>query len=270
MPELPEVEHAAVCLRRWLRGGTIVRAQAEPSRAFRGTSRPALLRKLRGRRLLRVERRGKILLLHFDGSVGLLSHLGMTGKWVRRRRGEPGPTHSRLRLFLSNGDVVHYRDPRLFGRLSLHREGELDELPVVRALGQDPLVDGVDGARLHASLSSTARAVKVALMDQRVVAGLGNIQATEALFRAGIHPARRAKSVPRREATALARAIDASICFALEQEGEEEIVYVEEDAGANPFLVYGRAGEPCPKCGRELQKMRLGGRTTVYCERCQR
>src|SRR4051812_16931597 len=117
MPELPEVEHAARSLSAWLGGVPVARAEAGASRVFRGGHRRAFLRALPGRALQRVERRGKVLLLFFDGDVGLFAHLGMTGKWLRRpaSSAEPAPRHSRARLALADGSVVHYCDPRMFG-----------------------------------------------------------------------------------------------------------------------------------------------------------
>src|SRR5688572_21220302 len=115
MPELPEVEHARLSLRRWLSRARIERAEADPTRIFRGSDRRAFERALAGRRLASIERRGKYLALTFDHDVGLLAHLGMSGKWVRRRPGQAPPRHSRARLHLEGGAVIHYDDPRMFG-----------------------------------------------------------------------------------------------------------------------------------------------------------
>jgi formamidopyrimidine-DNA glycosylase len=269
MPELPEVEHAARTLRRWLAEGPIAGAHAAPTRLFRAGDHRAFERALPGRRLGRVERRGKLLLLFFDGDVGLLSHLGMTGSWVRCPPAET-VAHSHARIALTGGGVLHYCDPRLFGRLELHRAAELPALPAVLALGPDPIGDGIDVAALHAKLSRTGRAVKAAIMDQAVIAGVGNIYATEALFRAGVHPARAASSLSKREVGRVAKGIEACLAEALARP-EEEMVYLSAGGPAhNPFLIYDRAGEPCPRCRRVLEKETIGGRTSAYCGRCQR
>jgi len=271
MPELPEVEFAARALGRWLEGRTIERASAPESRIVRGADRRAFERDLQGRTLRRIDRRGKILLLAFDGDVGLVSHLGMTGKWVRRGPDDPRPRHARARLALRGDGIVYYDDQRLFGRLAVHPAHSLLELPEVRALGPDPLVDGVDPERLLERLRRTSRSVKVAIMDQSVLAGLGNIQATEALFRAGIHPARVASTLDLDEVRALAAGIEDSIAHTLGDAGDgDEIAYVEEPGAANPFLVYGRKGEPCPRCGTPIEAIVLGGRTSAFCPRCQK
>lgn len=270
MPELPEVEFAARALRRWMEGQRVVAAEAAPSRIFRGSEREEFLRRLPGTELAWVERRGKILLLGFTENVGLLSHLGMTGKWVRAVAGTPLPSHVRASLALSNGETVAYRDPRLFGRLAVHPADALLSLPEVRALGPDPLVDGLDAEALRARLARTSRPLKVAIMDQSVIAGVGNIQATEALFLAGLHPARPAASLGPEEARKLVAAILESIEETLAIQGDgDAITYVEEARSQNPFRIYGRAGSPCPRCGTELQKLELGGRTSVFCPRCQ-
>jgi formamidopyrimidine-DNA glycosylase len=276
MPELPEVEHAARILRAWLGGRTIVRAVAGDTRIFRGGSPRDFERLLPGHRLERIDRRGKYLLLTFDGELGLLGHLGMTGKWVRRApRPSPGrrtvPKHSHARLVLDDGSALHYVDPRLFGQLIVVAGGAVSELPVIRALGPDALVDGVDAARLHAVLGRSARPIKVALLDQSVLAGIGNIYATEALFHAGIHPSRPSKSVTRDEANRLAVELRAVLELAIAGMVGEEIAYLSQGKGAeNRFVIYDRAGSPCPRCGRALDKLTIGGRTSAFCPGCQR
>ncbi len=163
---------------------------------------------------------------------------------------------------------ARYVDPRLFGTLQGVRG---DEAPAAwSALGPDALVDGVDAARLHARLSRIARSIKETLLDQTVVAGVGNIQAAEALWRARINPMRAASSLSLAEVRALARAVEASIRETIERDDTPEITYVEEPGADNPFHVYGKHGEPCPRCGMKLARIIQGGRSTVYCPRCQR
>lgn len=270
MPELPEVEFAARSLRRWLEGRVIARAEAEPSRVFRGSDPTRFEHELASRRVEGIERRGKYLLFAFSGDVGLLSHLGMTGKWVRTTYGEPGPRHERARLKLCTGEVIHYDDSRMFGRIAIYRASALLSLPEIRALGPDPLIDGVDPDELLRRFGKTSRAVKVALMDPALIAGLGNIQATEALFRARVHPARVSSSITAAEALAIAKATAASIAHTLEAAGDEEIRYLSEGHADNRFLVYARAGSPCPRCQTTLEQVSLGGRSSVYCPHCQR
>ncbi len=270
MPELPEVEFAAGQLRRWMEGRRVERAVAPKTRVLREQTPAAFSKRLSGRVLERVERRGKYLLLQFEGDAGLLAHLGMTGKLTRQPSGEAVP-YSRGRFELEDGFAVHLRDPRMFGRLTVARFGELLALPEIRKLGPDAKEPEVTARVLRERLGESSRPIKVALMDQEVLAGLGNIHAAEALYRARIDPRRPAHSLEPGELKRLANAILKTIDFALAQvAGEEEIDYVEEPGTVNPFLVYGRAGETCRRCGGTVQSMVQGGRTTHFCPGCQR
>lgn len=267
MPELPEVEFARRSLVRWFDGRTLVRAEADPkARTFRD-ARPADFEALRGA-LVRADRRGKYLLLGFSDG-GAVAHLGMTGKLVLRRAGEQVP-YSRARLILDSGDVIHFRDPRLFGRIVPMPAAALDAWPAVRELGVDPLVDGLSVAQLKQAVGGSRQDLKVALMDQGRIAGLGNIHAAEALFRAGLHPSRAPASLTDDEWKRLRAGVMASLKFALAaQEVGDDIEYVEEPGAENPFLVYGRAGSPCRTCGTTVTSFTQGGRTTHVCPVCQ-
>lgn len=266
MPELPEVELARRALERWLTKARIVRAEADRTRVFRGARREGF-EALRGR-LVQARRRGKYLLLGFEGGRGLLSHLGMTGKWVKRAAGVAEP-YSRARLFLESGEVVHYRDPRMFGRLLPTAADALEALPVVRALGVDPLVDGLSTQSLRERVGPSRQDLKVALLDQSRLTGLGNIHAAEALYRAKLHPSRKPQSLSPAEWRALRQGILATLRLALKDADAEEIAYVEE-GGHNPFLVYGRVGERCRRCKAAFASFPQGGRTTHFCPGCQR
>jgi formamidopyrimidine-DNA glycosylase len=266
MPELPEVEIARRNLERWLTGTSVTGAEADRTRIFRGADRPAFER-LRGT-LIFACRKGKTLLLGFEGNQGFLSHLGMTGKWVRRPAGQVEP-YSRSRLRLADGSVLHYRDPRLFGRIQPGPADALLSLPEVAELGPDPLLEPVDGPRLEGIFGRSRTPLKAALLDQRRLAGLGNIHAAEALWRAKLSPLRAASSLTLAEWRRLATAIRAVIRFALRKEGGDDIAYVEEPGAPNPFRVYGRAGKPCPRCRSSVRSVRQAGRTTYFCPRCQ-
>jgi formamidopyrimidine-DNA glycosylase len=275
VPELPEVEIAARNLRAWASGRRIVRAEASQgaARIFRPSRPIALARALEGARLVEVGRRGKHLLLALerDGTpVGLLAHLGMTGKWLRRGPAEPPPRFSRARLVLDDGAALHFSDMRLFGRLRVVPGARFGEVPEVAALGPDPLADGIDPAALGEALRRSRLPVKVRIMDQRVIAGVGNIYASEALFRARVDPRRRADSLSRAEVGRLARAVLEAMRDGIARQESPEITYVEE-GGENPFLVYAREGERCPRCRRAtLQRVVQAQRSTFFCPRCQR
>ena len=218
MPELPEVEMARRCLASWARGRRVERVRVrEPRVIGKGGPPPA---RLVGARFERFERRGKHLLLGLrKGGVelGLWSHLGMSGKWLRRKPGEEPPRFSRVVLDLSGGVTLHYADLRLFGRLRVVPAAAFATLPAVAALGPDALQDGVDPAFLAQRLARSKKAVKPQLLDQRLVAGVGNIQASEALFRAAIDPRRRGSTLTRDRVGRLARAIRATIDYTLEK-----------------------------------------------------
>lgn len=269
VPELPEVEIGARNLRRWIRGARIERVVAPATRVIRGATPRAIAGALEGHVVASIDRRGKWIRLVLDDDARAFSHFGMSGKWVRRTAGDEALPHERLRIDVRRGErstSVRYVDPRMFGRFLVAR----DDVAEWTSLGPDPLVDGVDGATLARVLAGRRRTIKEALMDQTVVAGVGNIQATEALWRAKIDPRARADALDRRALSSLARAIRWTIDRTLAEESGPEITYVEEAGAENPFVIYGRAGEPCPRCGRALESIVLGGRTTVLCARCQR
>ncbi len=278
MPELPEVEIAARNLRAWGLGRRIERAEADPRarRIFRPASVARFVGGVAGRRISSVERRGKQILVRLDGPgasdepLGVLSHLGMTGKWLRRAAADPAPRHARAHLALDDGAVLHYQDLRLFGRLRLVPGARFDEVPEVASLGPDPLRDGIDVARLAEALVRRRIPVKVAMMDQRLLPGVGNIQASEALFRARIDPRRRADALSRPEVRRLASSVLASIRSTIDREAGPEPHYVEEPGSENPFLVYARAGERCPRCRRqEIRRIVQAQRSSFFCPRCQ-
>jgi formamidopyrimidine-DNA glycosylase len=266
MPELPEVEFARRQLERWLVGGVIQRVTISDARVV---EQPRTISRILGQRVHAVERRGKRLRIALDDGY-LFSHLGMTGKWVS---GDEAPRFERVRLEVKQGKgtgVVRYVDPRLFGRMRYAKE----DTAAWRALGPDPLHDGVYADRLYQRLQRRSGAVKPALLDQKLLAGVGNIQAIEALFLAAIDPRRRAHALSRKEVGVLARSIKKTIDRTLRSQLGDTITYVEEPGSDNPFLIYGRAGDrggsPCPRCKTTLKKFEQAGRGTVYCPRCQR
>jgi formamidopyrimidine-DNA glycosylase len=276
VPELPEVEIAARNLRSWALGRRVARAGADPRAryVFRPEKPKAVVDALVGHRFDAVRRVGKHLLIDLSGPggpLGLLSHLGMTGKWLRRAAGDAAPEYSRARLDLDDGATLHYRDPRLFGRLRLVPGARFEGVGELAALGPDPLDDGIDVAALGAALARRAIPVKVAIMDQRLLPGVGNIQASEALFRAKIDPRRPARSLSRAEVRRVADAVLASVKEAIAREEGPEVQYVEEPGAENPFLVYDREGEPCPRCRRAaIERVVQAQRSTYFCPRCQR
>lgn len=304
MPELPEVEVAARNLRRWVAGRRVrvARADGHARRIFRpGT--PAALRALAGARFEEVRRIGKNLLITLSGRsgpIGVWSHLGMTGKWLRRAAADAAPAASRIEIELDGGTRLHYVDRRMFGRFRIVPGARFEGLPEIAALGPDPLTDGIDARALHARLARSKLPIKVAIMDQALLPGVGNIQASEALFRAAIDPRRPARALSLAEVRRLARAILASIHFTLKTfaaagadgrvgadaapgadggagsggdagGADADIGYVEERTVPNPFLVYAHAGARCPRCKKgTILRIVQAQRATFFCPRCQK
>jgi formamidopyrimidine-DNA glycosylase len=273
MPELPEVEFARKQLDRWLRGTTLRAVSIADARILDKRVAPSRVTKaLTGRLIVSVDRRGKWLRIVLDkGRV--FSHLGMTGKWVladpARARADEPVRFEKVRFEAQKGGsrrVVCYTDPRLFGRFVIANE----DIEGWTELGPDPLHDGIESGKLLAKLARRTIPIKPVLLDQAVLAGVGNIQATEALFFARIDPRRKASTITLREAKALVKGIERTIEKTLAAQGEgDTIAYVEERGAPNPFTIYGRGGKPCPRCKSPLAKIMLAGRGTVFCRSCQ-
>ena len=239
MPELPEVETARRLLERWARGRRVRRVMVSDRRAIAGG--PRSLAALVKARFHRFERRGKHLLItlrHGHQPIGLWSHLGMSGKWLRRELGQQPPRFSRAALELDDGVVLHYDDLRLFGKLRVVKGAAFEAQPVIAALGPDPLNDGIDVDRLAARLGRSKQPVKPLLLDQPLVPGIGNIQASESLFRAAIDPRRPAASLTRAEVGRLARGMRPSIDYTLRSFQHDvrgkDIQYVEDPGRPQP------------------------------------
>lgn len=282
MPELPEVEVASRNLRRWMDQRKIhnVEALEGSKRIFRPETASAM-DALVGGRFREVRRVGKNILMTLEtrsGPAGLWSHLGLTGKWVHRAAGTPEPPFARVAIELDDRSSLYYVDTRIFGRLRLVPGAAFEEIPEISALGPDPLNDGIDARELHAKLAKISKAIKVAIMDQALLPGIGNIQAIEGLHRAGIDPRRPAKSLSQADVNHLRKGLLDSIEFTLASfaadgadGGASDITYVEERRSPNPFLIYGRKGEPCPRCKKGvITRIVQAQRATYFCPNCQK
>jgi formamidopyrimidine-DNA glycosylase len=273
VPELPEVEYHAYELRNWLKDQRIERAEADKTPMLRGkTTTKSFAKVLSGHTVLTVERRGKYLVFQLDDGHWLLSHLGMSGKWLRLQSSDPVPRASHAQLHLSDASVLHNVDPRMFGILQIVSKDNLDKVPEIRDLGPDPLRDAFDAHVLQKALGTSRAAIKVLLLDPKTIAGIGNIHATEALYHAKIHPSRAASSLRPDELASLAHEITATIKRGLaDHERHGAVVYLSDRTGMpNPFVAYGRSGEPCPRCATTFTHIVLAGRTSVLCPTCQR
>jgi formamidopyrimidine-DNA glycosylase len=271
VPELPEVETNRKNLARWASGRRVVEARPPPgTRETFGVGPAEFRRRLEGRAFEDVERRGKWMLCRMSGGAGLGLHLGMTGKIGHARSDEPDPRFVRAVFRLDGGERVVFIDSRRFGKVwPVESWDELLARPEIAQVGPDALT--APREVLERALAATLRTVKEVLMDQRVLGGVGNIYAAEALFRAGIHPATKASALANDRAAIgrLHRSLRAALEHGLAQFDPEEVPEYVEEGAPNPFLVYDRQGEPCKKCKTKLKVMTLGGRTTAFCPRCQ-
>ena len=271
MPELPEVETTRRGLEPLLVGRRIRQAVVR-NRAMRQPVPRGLAKSLAGATVRALGRRGKYLL--FDCGAGtLILHLGMSGRlWVVRDGAAPAK-HDHFDMVLDDGTIVRLRDPRRFGLLLWHAGDPLTHV-LLANIGPEPLSTDFDGVALHAATRGRSVAIKHALMDSHVVAGVGNIYANEALFRAGISPRMSARRLSRERCDTLAAKIRETLELAIGAGGSSLRDYVASDGMAgnyqSQFLVYDRAGEPCHRCGTRIRGMRQGQRSTYYCPRCQR
>lgn len=269
MPELPEVETTCRGIRGHLEGRALVGWTIREPRLRWPVELPALLR---GRRIGRVRRRAKYLILEFDVGA-LILHLGMSGS-LRLVRAERAPgRHDHVDLELDSGWSLRLTDPRRFGSLSF-QTGAAEQHWLLAGLGPEPFDDRFDGAYLHRRSRKRRVAVKNFVMDGRVVVGVGNIYANEALFAAGIRPRVAAGRVTRERYDALARAVKDILQAAIREGGTTLRDFVGGDGRpgyfASELKVYGREAEPCRVCATPLTGVRTGQRATVYCRTCQR
>jgi len=280
VPELPEVESVRRQLAPLVAGRTIVEVERDPYPA----RRIGPLSRAVGGRILEVRRRGKFLLLPLAGDassspVELIVHLGMTGIVRVLERDDPAGAieapgqHVRVRFALDDGRVIVLRDARRFGRVSVVDAGDYARAaPTLAALGPEPLTDAFTIEGFAAGLAGSRASVKARLLDQRLVAGVGNIYADEALWRSRIHPA--SSRVGAQRAARLHAAVREVLAAAVEREGTSFRDYQLVNGQSGRYLTeldaYGRAGQPCHRCGQLLRGTVVAQRGTTYCPRCQR
>jgi formamidopyrimidine-DNA glycosylase len=276
MPELPEVETIRRGLEARLLGQRVARAEAR-----RANLRIALpdrfAERLQGRRFERFERRGKYILAYLDDGAVLIIHLGMSGRFTLDDSGRtPDGPHDHVVFFMANGTIATYTDPRRFGLITLCSETEVETHRLLANMGPDPLGNAFNGPFLAARLAGKRSPIKAALLDQKIVAGLGNIYVCEALYHARISPKRSAHTVQGGRAERLTAAIREVLDKALRAGGSSLRDYVQASGEMgyfqHQFTVYGREGEACPECdcGKSIIRITQSGRSTFYCARRQR
>jgi formamidopyrimidine-DNA glycosylase len=272
VPELPEVETVVRDLRPLLVGRRLTALTRATGEELRRPWDPAWEAQLLGQVVSAIDRRGKWIDISLQGERTLLVHLGMTGQLTVVAATEPLLDHTHVIFDLDNGQQLRFRDVRRFGSMTFHpthaaRDGVFTEA----GLGPEPF--DLQPAAWRQSLQATARPIKAVLLDQGVVAGVGNIYADEALFRARLHPGRIANQLTRAEAERLRKSIASVLREAIEHRGSSIRDYIGgsglRGGYQEEFRAYGRTGEPCPRCGTPIASLRLAGRSSHYCPTCQ-
>jgi len=273
MPELPEVETIRLALEPHIVGRRFERVDINDPRLVRPFEPMAVAAELEGERVAALDRRGKYLIVRFESGRVLLIHLRMTGSLRHAAAGSlADDPHRRAVVKLDDGSDVAYRDVRRFGTWHLLEPEEVDPY-LQQRLGREPLERTFTTRRLAERLEGRKAPIKAALLDQRTVAGLGNIYVDEALWRAEIHPLRQAGSLDGEEVARLTKGIRESLRAGIRRQGASLRDYSTPDGRRGrmqeEFRAYGREGEPCPRCGTPIDKIRAGGRGTWYCPSCQ-
>ena len=273
MPELPEVETVRRRLAPALAGRSFERVEISDPRLTRPLDPFEVARELEGERVAAVDRRGKYLIVRFESGRALLIHLRMTGSLRHAAKGELGEDlHRRAVVTLDDASDVAYRDVRRFGTWLLLEPSEVDTYIDAR-VGPEPLEASYKAKHLAAPLAKRRAPIKAVLLDQRTVAGVGNIYADEALWRANIHPLTPASELTPDEVKAVHKGIRAALQAGVRRQGSTLRDYQLPDGSSGTaqdrFKVYGRAGLPCERCGTPIDKIRVAGRGTWYCPSCQ-
>ncbi len=274
MPELPEVETFCRGLREVLQGRRIIRTEVFYHKIIRYPEVEAFIQMLQDREVLGVSRFGKYAVIHLDKEQDLVVHFRMTAHFLAATPDEPRDKHTHVVFYLDDKTELRFVEPRKFGTMHLIPQGQFALAGGIAQLGPEPLTAEFTPAYLAAALKNRSGKLKSLLLDQRVIAGLGNIYVDEALFRAGILPTREASSLSPEELNCLAEQIDQVIGEAIRCKGSSVRDYCDVHGESGSFQkqhnVYGRGGQACPHCGSEIQKTVVGGRGTHYCPECQK
>lgn len=274
MPELPEVETLKRSLEPLLTGRRILSLEMKRPEVIKHPDAENFAQGVAGQRIQSLGRRGKYLLLYLENGSRLLIHLRMTGRLVCCEEAAEELPHTHLCFHLENGQVLRFSDVRRFGGLWLLAAGEEDQYSGMKKLGPEPLEGGCCPERLETALSRRKICIKQGILDQSVLAGLGNIYADEALFRAGIRPDRPCSSLSRAEWEALSQAIPEILSAAIRNRGTSFSDYLDGEGrkgeNQNCLQAYQRGGQTCLRCGAVMEKTRIGGRGTCFCPCCQK
>ena len=274
MPELPEVETIKRVIEPQIKGLTIEKVTVKRPEVVACPAADEFCRLLAGQTISHMTRRGKFLVIQLNSNDRIILHLRMTGCLLLTPADYPEEKHTHIIFNLSNDKELRFSDTRRFGRLWLLGKDEADTYSGMDKLGIEPLDRLLTAGYLNINLGKRKKAIKECLLDQNIIAGIGNIYSDEILFTAGIYPARPANSLDMREYERLAAAIPERISYFIEVNKITPEEYLEtkgQDYRNTPFLqVYGQEGKPCPKCGETLCRIVIGGRSSVYCPICQK
>ncbi len=268
MPELPEVETVCRAMQHALPGRIIERVTTSDKRLREKLARPRL-RALKGERFIAVRRRAKYLLLDLDSGTVVLVHLGMSGNLLLRPAGQK---HDHVVFHLDAERPLVFNDPRRFGMVLVLEEGEEQDCRYLNSLGVEPLTAAFNTRYLQTKCRGRKTPIKNLIMDGHIVVGVGNIYASEALFKAGIHPRAAAGTIDKVRIKALLQAIKTVLRSAVRKGGTTISDYLGSGEGGRfqqRLTVYGRAGEPCKQCGAAIHSQILAGRNSFYCAHCQ-
>lgn len=267
MPELPEVETIKRQIQQEIVGEVITHLEVREEKIVMGEREL-----IKGKKITGISRRGKYLFVKFEDGSGIQIHLKMTGRLVLEDSWYEGAKHTRVVITLKSGRKVYYWDTRKFGYIKVERDIQEAEEKVKRKLGKDPWE--MSDKELYIKLQKTGRAIKEVILDQSIIAGVGNIYASDALWKAGIDPRRSAKKFTHRECKKLLVGIREVMGRSLAIGGASDNTYRDflgkSGAYQDEFLVYGKTKGRCPKCKRELIYLKIGGRGTWRCEKCQK
>jgi len=271
MPELPEVETVVAGLKPQITGAKLVSVSNSGKNLRYPLPDFSILLQ---QHIQNVERRAKYLLFHFENGQTLIWHLGMTGQFHVLAQHETPAKHEHVSLTFSNGDTLRYRDTRRFGYAGLCDTHALEQHAWFAQLGVEPLSNDFSGDYLRDILKSRKTSIKQAIMDNHVVVGVGNIYASESLFRCKIHPQQRANNLKPKQYQTLVQHIKTVLAEAIEAGGSTISDFVKADGKpgyfAHRFQVYGREGKACFTCKTSIEKMVLGGRASFFCPQCQK
>jgi len=271
MPELPEVETIRKDLEKEIVGLTILDFKTEwPKKVF--PSEKEVKRRIIGATIKSIERRAKLLIFHLSNNYKIIFHLKISGQLLIRCKGNPSDKYTHHVFGLSKGKQLRFADLRKFGYIKVISETEKDK--ELEKFGPEPLSQELNPQKFYEIIKNRKKPIKLVLMDQGIIAGVGNIYANESLFLAHIHPERKANNLSEEKAVTLYKKIEQVLKEGLEFRGASDNNYVdaygEKGRYQEHFRVYGKRDKPCPKCGTTLKYNKVGGRGTVFCPKCQK